>query len=790
MEGEGTAPESPAATSPIRAACTKTPLVTTAPRRILSALAGGATAAILVALVEAGVAGEGTPAKGGPGYGALFVADAAVLVPLALVVAMAVAGVAVFLEPGRSRSLAEHVEAVRAQPVLRRARNAALAPLSILGALAWTTLMAHVARDLLSHGSPLPAGTTLAAAGIAAALVVGVVVLAFVRPLRRALAFASSAADAFLDPVVTGGVALVAAVGILALGVHLGDTGGEGGTLEIFGVLKRSELDLRPLANLVAMAMGAYLAQVAFGRRTSVARAVACAGIVGASLLITLREAQAMNDDPASVRAVERGAPLGKTALSVLRHLTDRDHDGASALFGGGDCDDGDPRRSPSAIDVPDNGIDEDCSGSDLHVDRTPRSGDTSDKSDKAVGISAKRAGGPPDAPRLPPDLNLVFLTVDTLRIDVGFMGYPKPTTPNLDKLAEKGVVFDRMYSMASYTGKSIGPLFIGKYPSETKRDGGHFNTYLPPNTFLEERLQKAGIHTLGAAAHWYFMPWSGLSQGMDTWDLQARPTEGQGDNDTSITSKDLSDEVIRLLKKPETTQKRFFLWAHYFDPHEQYMPHDGAPDFGRGSKAAYDGEVWFTDKHIGRVLDYIASQPWGAKTAVILTADHGEAFGEHNMRWHGYELWETLVRVPFLVYVPGVTPHHVPVKRSHIDVVPTVLDLMGVPQPPEGELSGESMIDDVLAGPDHDYEERDVFMDMPVGPFNGQRHALIHGKTPGEKIIRLETGQFQLFDLNDDPAEAEDLSGDKEKMSEMVPIFQAKRGTLKEIEVKPLPPP
>ena len=152
---------------------------------------------------------------------------------------------------------------------------------------------------------------------------------------------------------------------------------------------------------------------------------------------------------------------------------------------------------------------------------------------------------------------------------------------------------------------------------------------------------------------------------------LVAQPADGQGDNDTSVTSKELSDVAIRLLRKPEHTSKRFFMWLHYFDPHEQYMPHDDAPSFGTGNKAAYDGEVWFTDKHIGRVLDYIASQPWGAKTAIVVTADHGEAFGEHNMKWHGYELWETLVHVPFVVYVPGAVPHHVPVKRSHMDLDP-----------------------------------------------------------------------------------------------------------------------
>jgi arylsulfatase A-like enzyme len=294
------------------------------------------------------------------------------------------------------------------------------------------------------------------------------------------------------------------------------------------------------------------------------------------------------------------------------------------------------------------------------------------------------------------------------------------------------------------------------------------------------------GIQTIGAASHWYWYPWSGLTQGFDDFDLSAKPPDGQGDNDTSVTSKQLSDAAIRVLRK-HGGKGRFFAWFHYFDPHEQYMPHDGAPSFGPGDKGAYDAEVWFTDKHIGRVIDYIQSQPWGSRTAIVVTADHGELFGEHNLRWHGYELWEKLTRVPFIVYVPGVEPHRVPVKRSHIDVVPTMLDLMGVWRPAEGELSGETMIDDVLGG--HPYEERDVYMDMPAGPFTKMRHGLIHGPTPGMKLVHLDSGQFQLFDLAADPDEKEDLAADKDKLGPMVELFREKRGTLKEIEVPVLMP-
>jgi arylsulfatase A-like enzyme len=397
--------------------------------------------------------------------------------------------------------------------------------------------------------------------------------------------------------------------------------------------------------------------------------------------------------------------------------------------------------------------------------------------------------------------MNLVLITIDTLRTDLGFMGYDKPTSPHLDALAAKSTVFDRAYSMASYTGKSVGPILIGKYPSETDRDGGHFNKYGPANTFVAERFKAAGIHTMGAASHWYFVPWSGLTQGMSVWDTSAIPASGQGDNDTSVTSSELSDAALRLLSNPKNTDGRFFMWLHYFDPHEQYMPHEGVPsEISLGAtgatavaKAAYDGEVWFTDKHVGRVLEYIASpmaSPWGARTAIVVTSDHGEAFGDHNMNWHGVEIWECLVRVPLLIYVPGVPPHHVPVKRSQVDLVPTLLDVMGLKVPESSELSGRSLMSDLDRegdGAAASFEERDVYIDMPVGPYTGMRHALIAGTTPGMKLYHFGGDQFALYDLRADPGERDDLAqSDPEKLHEMLALFVQKRASVKEIAVPP----
>jgi choline-sulfatase len=259
------------------------------------------------------------------------------------------------------------------------------------------------------------------------------------------------------------------------------------------------------------------------------------------------------------------------------------------------------------------------------------------------------------------------------------------------------------------------------------------------------------------------------------------------------VTSPQLTDAAVKLLGA-HAGGRRFFLWVHYFDPHAQYVPHPGAPDFtdpakppGFRMRALYDGEIWFTDKAIGRLVDFVSSQPWGKDTAIVVTSDHGEAMNEHGIAFqHGFEIWEPLMRVPLLMRVPGMRPHHVPVKRSSVDIVPTLLDLMRIARPPPGDLSGRSLAADLVALPGAPYEERDIYMDMPDGPYTHMRRGLIHGVTPGMKLIHFGGRQYQLYDLEQDPREIDDLSGDAARLGPMLDAFGAKRATLKEIDVKP----
>jgi arylsulfatase A-like enzyme len=360
------------------------------------------------------------------------------------------------------------------------------------------------------------------------------------------------------------------------------------------------------------------------------------------------------------------------------------------------------------------------------------------------AAASASGATSPRAAPAGPPrDANVILLSVDSLRADMPWSGYARPIAPHLTELEKRAVSFRNAYSVSSYTSMSLGGLLAGRFPSELERDGYFFGRYRR-DLFFPQLLHKSGVHTMGVMAHMYFKG-AGFDAGFDDWRLVPGITFDPN-TDRDVTSPQHEQLAEQMLGDPANDGRRFFFWAHFLDPHDLYMRHEGI-DWGASPRDRYDGEVTFTDQSLGKLLDFIATRPWASRTVIIVTADHGEEFGEHGMTRHGFEVWNTLVRVPLMIVAPGAPPRRVEAARSGIDLAPTILDLMGVA--PDPAMEGKSLVPEIYGAPTPD---RDVIVDLPATSDSARRRALLHGS---EKLICFDGDtSCRLFDLAADPME------------------------------------
>jgi len=268
---------------------------------------------------------------------------------------------------------------------------------------------------------------------------------------------------------------------------------------------------------------------------------------------------------------------------------------------------------------------------------------------------------------------DILLVTVDALRADhVGAYGYARPTTPNLDRLAEGGVVFDAAYSPTPHTSYAVTSLMTGKYlrpllalglgeDSETwAQDLRHYGwrtaAFYPPAVFYidEERFSQLELSHLG---------------------FEYAKVE--------FAAPALREQQVAAYLDGAPADRPLFLWAHFFEPHEPYVMHAEHPFAGGPSPDmdAYDSEIATADDGIGRVVRLVRSRRPGA--VVIVTADHGEEFGEHGGRYHGTTVYDEQVRVPLVVVGPGVRAGaRMSTVVQTIDLLPTALSALGIPRP------------------------------------------------------------------------------------------------------------
>lgn len=401
----------------------------------------------------------------------------------------------------------------------------------------------------------------------------------------------------------------------------------------------------------------------------------------------------------------------------------------------------------------------------------TERGAPTGASASAATATSAAPAASAAPARLARPQrpLNVLFLTIDAMRSDMPWQGYARPIAPNLTRLASTGVVYEDFRSVTSYTSQSVPVMLSGQYASTLYRNGVFFTSYHPSNTWITEVMQEKGIQSAGVHAHRYYDAGKNLEQGFSVWRMVPDITF-DSETDNNVTAPQSVALIREILSGPTFTQRQWFLWAHLMDPHDQYVRHEMCPaEWGRSNRDRYDCELYFVDHHLGQLLDWMRQQPWWDTTAVIVSSDHGEAFGEHGMHKHAFRLWDVLVKVPAIFVIPGAEPRRITARRSHIDLAPTILDLMGLE--PLAQFQGKTLVPELFGAEPGTREP--IVMELAETTNNPHYRAIVQGD---HKLIVEGRGAgwtHELYDLARDPGEERDLAQEQPaKLAEMKALF------------------
>jgi arylsulfatase A-like enzyme len=492
------------------------------------------------------------------------------------------------------------------------------------------------------------------------------------------------------------------------------------------------------------------------GVRTRVPRrgTIVVAAAVLAALLPFLTVPGAPSARALALLSVEsRGAP---TLVKLARSLGDHDHDGYSRWLGGGDCNDRDKNVHPGAKDEPGDGVDQNCNGADAAARVTDGGGG---------------GGDPAAAPALTWKGNVVVIAVDTLRADkLGAAGYTrggKSLTPNIDKLAARGVYFTHAYAQSPHTPRSFPSMFTSRYPSMIAWDKSFANypKLLPSNDTLWAALSAGGVHTAGESSHFYFTPEQGILKGFDEYDNA--DAKSLKDSNTDSAAPRIVARVKSKLVELAQKKQRFALFVHLFEPHSTYIVHEGLSYEEKSGPAAfeekYDREVEFVDGYVGQIVDAIDAAGLADDTLIVLVADHGEGFFVHSYRgeklgWHGQSLYDEVLRVPMIFVGKGLAPRKVDTPVMLLDLAPTLCQLLGVPAPKS--FMGRSLVA-ALAGqalaPHAAYAEL-----LPYPNFDVSMKAMITADGAAKIIENLTDRASEVYDLAKDPEERKNLAFDQ----------------------------
>jgi arylsulfatase A-like enzyme len=366
---------------------------------------------------------------------------------------------------------------------------------------------------------------------------------------------------------------------------------------------------------------------------------------------------------------------------------------------------------------------------------------------------------------------HVLLVSVDTLRADaLSAYGYPEKVTPNLDALAERGVLFEDTLTTIGKTGPAFSSLFTSLYPPThgARRNGVPMR---PDVDSLPELLAQRGYQTAAFISNWTLRRnLAAVDRGFEHFDQEftrKRNLFGAAERDApSVIA-----STLAWLESSRDRSRPLFLWVHFSEPHDPYDRHEGfgvpRPPPSERTKGwqkrwRYASEVAFTDHAIGELLRSLEPHLPAEETVVVFVADHGESLGEHDYWGHGKNtLWPNL-RIPLMLSGPGVPKDvRIAAPASIVDVLPTLLELLGV-EPPK-RLEGVSLVPS-WAGSLPTERPRFTFADRHtvIGPEarDSFEHPLeIAMVANGVKTVyEFDTRRTRFFDLHSDPLEVKPL--------------------------------
>jgi arylsulfatase A-like enzyme/Flp pilus assembly protein TadD len=351
-----------------------------------------------------------------------------------------------------------------------------------------------------------------------------------------------------------------------------------------------------------------------------------------------------------------------------------------------------------------------------------------------------------------------VLVTIDTLRADrLGCYGSRDVATPNLDRLAREGAMAAEATVHVPLTRPSHASLLTGLLPAEH----GLRDNVTPPLASsvptLAETLRNAGFATGAFVSAVVLSAQSGLGRGFGTYDDRFEVGDDDARFLNSIQRRGDVTTAAAVSWLESKRDARLFAWLHLYDPHDPYEPPE--PYASRYAERPYDGEVAWADELVGRLDDALGRLGLRDGTLLVVTSDHGEGLGEHGESAHGFFVYQSTLRVPLLVRGPGVAAGaRVAATVGSVDLMPTVLEMLGLPPPAEDRMSGRSLAGALRGRP----------APTETAAYAESLLPLLHYGWSDLRMLRegrwkyIQAPRPELYDLARDPAEERNLADEQ----------------------------